>query len=807
MRPPRHLPLLAILALAGAAAAHPAAADDTLFGRSWPEVGGWNQAWGDEETLPRPAARAPAAVPAPPPAVAAAPVRPSPPVRVAAAAAPPPPAPAAQPAETERDVEQPVNVTADQITHDREMATIVAKGKVEIVQSGRTLSADTVSYNLKQDVMAASGNVVLTEPTGEVTFADYFELTGDFKNGAAREIRRIGADRSRMAAASATRVGGIRTDFDDAVYTACEPCKEHPERTPLWQAKAQRVTHDQESHREEFRDAWMELGGVPIAYVPYFSAPDPTVRRQSGLLTPTVGSGSSIGPNLVIPYYWVISDNEDLTFSPRFLLNRFGGTKTEPSDIGTASLQRMVLAGEHRWRGNYGETSTIGSITADESTGDLRGHINAEGKFDIDRNWRAGYTVQHQSDDTYNSVYGYRVPSDKPWLTSRPYVERFGQRGYAMMEGFVFQGLTETSDSFDQNPFVLPHAVFSHVGNPDDWGGTWSVDTDALSYTRLQGTKATRLSNQFGYHLPYTTQSGQNYTVSTMLRTDGYHGDEVAGIGSANIGRVVPQIAVNWNYPFVSDSRTLPQVISPLVMVAAGPNGGNSMRIPNEDSIDFELDDINVFRANRLPGLDRVEGGVRGAYGMRWSAYPYRGGTLSAQVAQGWRAHADSTFGPSSGFTENLSDYVARVDFTPTGNIAFTDRIRLDRQSLGTQRNEASVSAGPPALRGSMSYGYFEKTSPDASTVLPRRHYLTPSLSSALSRNWLVSATASEDLTSGGGLLGWSTRAVYNDECFALIGNLARNNTSDRDYLTGYTITFNVVFKTLGQVPFTALSF
>ena len=77
----------------------------------------------------------------------------------------------------------PVLLLADEINHDEELGTVVARGKVEIVQGSRTLLADSVSYNQKTDTVSASGNVVLHEPSGEVVFAEFVELSDQLKNG------------------------------------------------------------------------------------------------------------------------------------------------------------------------------------------------------------------------------------------------------------------------------------------------------------------------------------------------------------------------------------------------------------------------------------------------------------------------------------------------------------------------------------------------------------------------------------------------------------------------------------------------
>jgi len=88
-----------------------------------------------------------------------------------------------------RDTYQPALIRADQMITDRDLSTVTASGHVEIDQGGRILLADAVSYNFKQDVIIATGNVSLTDPDGEVRFADYIELSGDMKQAVARHLR------------------------------------------------------------------------------------------------------------------------------------------------------------------------------------------------------------------------------------------------------------------------------------------------------------------------------------------------------------------------------------------------------------------------------------------------------------------------------------------------------------------------------------------------------------------------------------------------------------------------------------------
>ena len=74
--------------------------------------------------------------------------------------------------------------------------------------------------------------------------------------------------------------------FQSGVYTACEACKDDPKKPPLWQVKAARIIHDEGEKMIYFEDARLEFFGMPLAYFPYFSAPDPTVKRKTGFLMP-----------------------------------------------------------------------------------------------------------------------------------------------------------------------------------------------------------------------------------------------------------------------------------------------------------------------------------------------------------------------------------------------------------------------------------------------------------------------------------------------------------------------------------------
>ena len=243
--------------------------------------------------------------------------------------------------------EPPVLFTADQMEYDETLMTVTARGAVELSQRDRVLRADLVTYNQKTDMVTATGNVVLVEPSGEVAFADYVELTGDMRDGFIDQLRVLLTDNSRLAANSARRIDGTRKEMSQAVYSPCELCAKDPTRPPLWQMKARRVVHDEVSKDIVYRDAVMEIAGVPVAYMPYFSHPDPTVDRRSGVLIPRIGYSDDLGAVFGLPYYHTFSPQNDMTLEPIYM-----------------SEEGAMLLGEYRHRFYFGEV-TLAALSAD----------------------------------------------------------------------------------------------------------------------------------------------------------------------------------------------------------------------------------------------------------------------------------------------------------------------------------------------------------------------------------------------------------------------------------------------------------
>jgi len=676
----------------------------------------------------------------------------------------------------------PLLFTADTLTHDRALGIVTATGNVEITQKDRSLLADTVSYNERENIVSASGHVTLMEPSGDVLFAEFMELTGDFKDGIIRGLRIRLSDNARIAASGARRSAGLRTEMRNAVYSPCDKCATEPGEPPLWQIKAARIVHDQEEQIIEYTDAWMEIAGIPVIYTPYFSHPDPTVKRKSGFLTPRVGDSTSLGTSISAPYYVAISPNRDATITPTLM-----------------TKERLLLEGEYRELQSDRLFEARGSITYD-SNDELRGHVNSFIRQDVNDTWRWGADIKRSTDDTY--LRRYQIGSEGS-LNSRLFAEAFRGRDYASADAYLFQGLRETDDP-GTTPIVFPMLELNHVGDPGKFGETTSVDASLLVLTRTDGTDTRRLSLGASVAKPLYGKFGDVIELSAALRGDLYHyashpvEGEDGGFDTGFEGRVYPLLSASWRLPLTRrHGANITEILEPAVAVFASPNMGNSSTIPNEDSIEQEFDETNLFSSNKFTGLDRVESSTRVSYGLRWGVHGAKGGSSSFFIGQRYRIRRDDSFPDGSGLEDHFSDLVARVRVQPNSLLALAYKTRIDKEDLSPRRTELNLRAGMPALNMRTNYVFFDR---QEGSEFAGREELSGQVAAKLSRLWRTAFSSRYDLEGNGDLRSVGLNFTYECECFTFDISIQRQFYEDRDLKPDDSIFFRLTFKTLGEV-------
>jgi LPS-assembly protein len=735
---------------------------------------------------------------------------------------------------SQQDQNAPIVFRADEVEYDEQLALTVARGHVEISQNGLVLLADTVSYNQRTDTVTASGNVSFSQPTGEIVFADFMELRDSMNEGFAKNVRMLLADRSRLAANTARRTNGNRTELRRGVYSPCDLCKNDPSAPPAWQLKAREIDHDKELQLIEFRDTTLEIDGWPVFYSPYLSAPDPSVKRASGFLIPSIGGSNTLGANVTLPYYWVLGPDKDLTLTPRFM--------TQAGVLLTADYRERfgngfldaIVSGNH---------SNVGSGTSSSNEGEQwRGQINEHSVFDLDETYRTGLDVQRVSDQTFLTRFGFGNPLLNA-MTSRGYLEGFEERASTDIDTYAFQPLLPGIGDSTQ-PIVLPVANRNWQSQPDGLGGRWNLNANLLDIIREVGTQTRRLSLGSEWDRTFQDGIGGQYSFSASLRGDGYSINNLSPVSNPDLpsaffsvnkqpalaptatnfvtGRAFPQAGLVWSYPVIHRGEEITELIEPIVGGFAGPSSGNRRNIPDEDSLSFEYNDADLFRRDRLAGYDILDTGQRVDYGTKLGLYDKDGGSYRLLIGQSYRAQPNLFLPLGSGAENRLSDVVGRVVLSPVSYLDLIYRFRFDTSPFADRVQQVGVNAGPQSLRVSGSFIYLPPqlqsqvvTNPATgqNVLYGKREQLTFNLTAKMTHYWSLQAAQTINLTNSttfvngvatpsasGASLYASLSAIYQDECMAFIGSVTQSGIRNGDVTPGVSVLLSVVFKNLGEI-------
>jgi LPS-assembly protein len=710
-----------------------------------------------------------------------------------------------------------MTVQAVEVDYDYNNQRVSAVGNVQMFYNGTSVEADKVVYDQKTKRLHAEGNIRLTDAEGRVTYANVMDLSDDYRDGFVDSLRVDTADDTRMAASRADRSAGNYTVFENGVYTACAPCKDNPKKPPLWQVKGARIIHNQTDKMLYFENAQLEFFGVPLAYLPYFSTPDPTVKRKTGFLMPAYSSNSTYGYAVETPFYWAIAPDYDATFNPRFT--------TKQGVLFQGEFRQRLINGSYQIRAYGINQLDPGAFAGQPGNRDFRGGIDTKGQFAINDKWVWGWDGVLLSDYYFFSDYRlaqYRDPlgsflSLPTEAISQLYLTGVGNRSFFDARTIYYLSF---SGNQDKVPVIHPVIDYNNVINHPILGGEVSYKTNFTSLSRttaafdpittlantaslctttsadplartpsqclLRGFPGTytRLTAEAQWRKSFTDPIGQIWTPFAILRADAINASvsnqpgvsNFLPVGDTQALRPMPAVGLEYRYPFINVQPWGTTTIEPIAQVILRPNETFAGRLPNEDAQSMVFDASNLFAVDKFSGYDRVEGGGRANVGVQATTQFDRGGSVNVLFGQSYQlfglnsyAVADPTnTGLDSGLQNTRSDYVARVNYSPNRTYTFSVRSRVDEATLNVNRFEAEGRAAFDRWSVSMMYGNYA-AQPDIG-YLTRREGLLGSASIKLASNWVVSGSARWDLEANK-LNQYIIGAGYVDDCFVLAAN------------------------------------
>jgi LPS-assembly protein len=390
------------------------------------------------------------------------------------------------------------------------------------------------------------------------------------------------------------------TDFNKAVFTTC---KKRNEECPPWEISASKIQHDKINKIINYENAVLRLYNTPIIYFPKFYHPDPSVKRKSGLLVPSLKSFKNGDNYLSLPYFQVISDNKDITFTPRFY---------DQDKFLLQSEVREVLK-------NSNHISDF-SIKF-ENDQKLKSHFFY--KYDKNLNLdnfdenKLGFKIQQTSKDTYlrkNNIKTDLEFNDNV-LENSFEIDLSSSDFDAEFKTVIYENLFKEEN--DRYEYIFPNInLFKRFNNFNLLDGDFSLNSKLFAKNYETNIYETVSINDLIFKSsPIITNKGFNNDYEMIIKNLNSNAKNSKRYKNKDTIYASSLIQLNSSLPLIKETNYYKNILNPKFSLKIAPKHTKNIR-----NIENKIDVDNVYNLNRLNNNDEmIEGGLSLTYGSEFT--------------------------------------------------------------------------------------------------------------------------------------------------------------------------------------------
>jgi LPS-assembly protein len=568
---------------------------------------------------------------------------------------------------------------------DRETLRLV--GNVSLTRQQQKITADEVVVNKSTEQINASGNVRFEDPSyrlsspaieidnrNDVAVIEQpeFELPGNHARGRADEIRKLDQFRSR---------------YRDLAYTTCDPDDRD------WHLRASEMEIDDASGRGSARHTRLYFKGVPFLYLPYFQFPVDD-RRMSGMLTPSVGYSETSGSNIVLPVYWNIAPNYDMTITPSWFSDRGTQLNTENRYLFESHQGQLDLSylddeelDDSRWFQQWQHST---NLSHDIQTDLLLVEVSDSDIFDDFENMASEYNNTRH-------------------LERRVRLQRNGEVWKSQLLWQDYQTL-DRSTAIENRPYNrLPRLTLD--ADPEPWRG--NIETplqlelvefdrdDSVTGTRsnVQASLNWRSSNSWYFFEPGLQLSFTDY------RLDNNPGDD-------SIDRSLPTVSIDSGLIFerlAGSKQQWRQTFEPRLYFLHTPFEDQD-DIPDFDTSLNARTYSNLFKNNRFTGVDRIGDASQVTLGLATRIYDNDSGDELLKLRAGQVFYFEDRRVSLDGSRDDApkSDVITELDIWPNTRTRIAARLVYEQENSEINDRDLSINYADDGFAANLGY-YFKE--------------------------------------------------------------------------------------------------
>ena len=465
-------------------------------------------------------------------------------------------------------------------------------------------------------------------------------------------------ENARLKGSSLTSENNISI-IKNGIFTSCKIRDD----CPPWSLKSEEIKHDKMKKSINYENTWLQLYDVPIFYFPKFFHPDPTVKRQSGFLPPTLLSSSTSGGSINIPYYKVISENKDTTFTPRIYFNN-----------------DFLIQNEYRQVNK--NTNHISDLSLKKLDNSSKSHFFSNTRHILQNNFdfsEIELNLEKTSSDTYlkgeNIISKTRNNINQNLLNSYFKFDSSSEDLNIFAELATYEDLTKEKDS-DKFEYILPNFTISKLlNNNTNSKGRLNYKISGSSQKKNTNVSESKLINNLNYESDfffskYGTISNYELEFKNSLKKGKNSSLYKNNTQSENFSTLY----LNSSIPLKKSYKNYNGNLSPKINARYGLN-----KSENLSTLDRKINITNVFSKNRLGINDSLEGGKSLTIGFDYDLKTKENDDyLGFSLGQIFRDVEDKKLPLSSKMQNKSSDMVGNFNFQTDNNFKINYDFSLD---------------------------------------------------------------------------------------------------------------------------------
>ena len=430
------------------------------------------------------------------------------------------------------------------------------------------------------------------------------------------------------------------------IYTNC---KKRDGCSP-WSIKAKEVKHDKKNKIVKYKSASFRFYDVPVLYFPKFFHPDPTVKRQSGFLAPSILTQNTAS-YLTTPYFFAISESSDLTFSPRFY--------NDQKNIYQGEYRKVTKKTNHIFDASVRNDNPFISKKNTSQT-HFFSKSTIETNFDLFDYSKIDLQFQNVSNDKYLKTHNIRSPiiTSNSTLISKVEFEGSKDDLEFYIDAEMYEDLTKINDS-DKYEFIFPNFNLSKILDTRLNG---SMEIESTGYNKLFETNINEkvIINKLKYKsLNSINQLGMINNFEFLFNNFNADSKNSKTLKNRSENNIAGIFQFNSKLPMKKKSEKYTTTITPIIVGKFNPN--NNKNISNQDRM---VDYTNIYSIDRIGSSDVIEGGESVTLGNEFKLFSNEDLSeelLSINLASSFRAQENLDLPNNSFLGQKTSNLIGQT--------------------------------------------------------------------------------------------------------------------------------------------------